>query len=211
MSMHHGATAQLLAQSGRTSMAEAAYEMKAGDPVRIVPYDPAWPPLFARLGRDLRAALDGVAVRIDHIGSTAVPGLVAKPVIDVQISVAAFEPLAAYRLPLERLGYVFRADNTERTKRYFREALGTRRTHLHVRQAGSFSEQFALLCRDFLRTHPEVAARYGELKTMLARQYSAVEQRHAYREAKEPFIWSVMAQADRWAQHTGWMPGPSDA
>src|SRR5919199_5049921 len=105
-------------------MTEPAYDMKAGDPVRIVPYDPAWPHLFARLGGDLRAALGSVAVRIDHIGSTAVPGLVAKPVIDMQISVAAFEPLTAYRLPLERLGYVFRADNTERTKRYFREAPG---------------------------------------------------------------------------------------
>jgi GrpB-like predicted nucleotidyltransferase (UPF0157 family) len=192
-------------------MTEPAYDMKAGDPVRIVPYDPAWPHLFARLGGDLRAALGSVAVRIDHIGSTAVPGLVAKPVIDIQISVAAFEPLAAYRLPLERLGYVFRADNTERTKRYFREAPGARRTHIHVRQAGSFGEQFALLFRDFLRTHPEVAAQYGELKTMLAHQYPGVEERHAYTEAKDPFIWTVMAQADRWAQQTCWMPGPSDA
>ena len=192
-------------------MTEAAHDMKAGDPVRIVPYDPAWPHLFARLGGDLRAALDSVAVRIDHIGSTTVPGLVAKPVIDIQISVAAFEPLAVYRLPLERLGYVFRTDNTERTKRYFREAPGAHRTHIHVRQAGSFSEQFALLFRDFLRTHPEVAAQYGELKTTLAHQYSGVEQRHAFTEAKGPFIWTVMAQADRWAQQTGWMPGPSDA
>jgi len=136
---------------------------------------------------------------------------VAKPVIDIQISVAAFEPLAVYRLPLERLGYVFRADNTERTKRYFREAPGARRTHIHVRQVGSFSEQFALLFRDFLRTHPEVAAQYGELKSKLAQHYQGVEERHAYTEAKGPFIWNVMAQADRWAQQTGWMPGSSDA
>ena len=192
-------------------MTESAHYMKAGDPVWIVPYDPAWPHLFARLGGDLRAALGSVAMRIDHIGSTAVPGLVAKPVIDIQISVTAFEPLAVYRLPLERLGYVFRADNTERTKRYFREAPGARRTHIHVRQVGSFSEQFALLFRDFLRTHPEVAAQYGELKTTLAHQYQGVEERHAYMEAKGPFIWNVMAQADRWAQQTGWMPGSSDA
>ena len=102
--MHRCATAQPLATSGRTIMTEAAYDMKAGDPVRVVPYDPAWPHLFARLGGDLRAALGSVAVRIDHIGSTAVPGLVAKPVIDIQISVAAFEPLACVPAPAGALG-----------------------------------------------------------------------------------------------------------
>jgi GrpB-like predicted nucleotidyltransferase (UPF0157 family) len=89
--------------------------------VEIVPYDSAWPDRFARLGRELRRALGDVALRIDHIGSTAVPVLAAKPVIDVQISVASFQPLDTFRAPLEGLGYVYRADNTERTKRYFRE------------------------------------------------------------------------------------------
>lgn len=59
----------------------------------VVEYDPAWPELFAALAREVRAALGGVALRIDHVGSTAVPGLAAKPIIDVQISVASFEPL----------------------------------------------------------------------------------------------------------------------
>src|SRR5205823_2380975 len=118
--------------------------MMAGDPIRVVPYDSAWPLMFARQAADLRDALGAVALRIDHIGSTAIPRLAAKPVIDSQISVADFEPLDAYRAPLERLGYVFRADNLERTKRYFRDPPGQRRTHIHVRRAGSFSEQFAL-------------------------------------------------------------------
>ncbi len=113
--------------------------------IEIVDYNPAWPELFGELGRTLRAALGAVALRIDHIGSTAVPGLAAKPIIDVQISVAAFEPIQAFRDPLEQLGYVYRSDNPERTKRYFREAAGRRRTHLHVRRAGSFSEQVPLL------------------------------------------------------------------
>jgi GrpB-like predicted nucleotidyltransferase (UPF0157 family) len=88
--------------------------------VEIAPYDPIWPARFAQLGGELRAALGTTALRIDHIGSTSRPGLAAKPIIDIQISVAVFEPLDAYRLPMEQLGYVFRADNTERTKRYFR-------------------------------------------------------------------------------------------
>jgi GrpB-like predicted nucleotidyltransferase (UPF0157 family) len=68
--------------------------------------------------------------------------------------VASFEPLAEFKQPLERLGYVYRAGNTERTKRCFREPPGRRRTHIHVRRAGSFSGQWALLFRDYLRTHP---------------------------------------------------------
>lgn len=114
--------------------------MKAGDPVWIIPYDVTWPEQFHQLAQPLRHALGPVALRIDHIGSTAVAGLAAKAVIDSQISVADFEPLDAYRLPLERLGYLFRADNPERTKRYFREAPGKLRVHIHVRRAGSFSE-----------------------------------------------------------------------
>jgi GrpB-like predicted nucleotidyltransferase (UPF0157 family) len=69
----------------------------------IVDYDPAWPVLFGELGRTLRAALGAVALRIGHIGSTAVAGLAAKPIIDVQISVAAFEPIEAFKDPLEQL------------------------------------------------------------------------------------------------------------
>ena len=79
-------------------------EGKNLDPIIIVPYDARWPERFARLATDLRSALGKVALRIDHIGSTPVPSLVAKPVIDIQISVADFEPLDAFRLPLERLG-----------------------------------------------------------------------------------------------------------
>src|SRR5262245_11402536 len=93
--------------------------------VEIAPYSEEWPAIFRALGSSLRQALGDVAIRIDHIGSTAVPGLAAKPIIDVQISVASFEPLDAYRLPLAQLGFVFRADNAERTKRYFREPAGT--------------------------------------------------------------------------------------
>ncbi|HEX6678272.1 MAG TPA: GrpB family protein [Actinomycetes bacterium] len=177
--------------------------------VEVVAYDPDWPELFAELGRQLRGALGEVALRIDHVGSTAVPGLAAKPIVDVQVSVASFEPLDAFKQPLERLGFVYRAGNTERTKRYFREPPGTRRTHLHVRRAGSFSEQWALLFRDYLRAHPPAAAEYAAVKRRLAVEFR--DDRHGYTEAKVPFVWRVIRQADGWAQATGWLPGPSDA
>jgi GrpB-like predicted nucleotidyltransferase (UPF0157 family) len=191
-------------------MGEIRQSMRAGDPVWVIAYDPTWPELFSRRAAELRTAIGPVAMRIDHIGSTAIPGLLAKPVIDIQISISDLEPVDLYRLPLEGLGFVFRPDNPERTKRYFREPPGERRTHLHVRRAGSFGEQFALLFRDFLRVHHEVARQYGELKLELAQRYPRVEDRHAYTEAKSPFIWNVMAQADAWAQRIGWFAAASD-
>ena len=178
------------------------------DPVIIVPYDPEWPGLFSSLGQALRRALGSAALRIDHIGSTAVPGLDAKPVIDVQISVADLNPLDSYRLPIEGLGFIWRADNPDLTKRYFRERPGARRTHIHVRRSGSFAEQVALLFRDYMRAHPLDAQRYAELKYGLAAAYR--DDRLAYTESKSGFIWAIMAQANKWSQDTGWRPPPSD-
>ncbi len=179
------------------------------DEIVVAPYDPFWPELFRSLALPLRAALGPVALRLDHIGSTSVPGFAAKPLIDLQISVASLEPSAPFRFPLERLGWHFRADNDDLTKRYFREPSGSRRTHLHVRRAGSFSEQSALLLRDFLRATPSRASAYAALKLSLASLHP--HDRSAYTESKSPFIWETLQLADRWAQSTGWTPGPSDA
>ena len=179
--------------------------------VVVVAYDPSWPQLFRTAATALRESLGDVALRIDHIGSTAVVGLDAKPIIDIQISLASLEPLGVFKLPIERAGYVHRADNPERTKRYFRERTGERRTHVHVRRAGSFSEQFALLFRDYLRAHPGRARQYAALKHELAARYATPEQRHRYVEAKAPFTWETIRLADHWAQATGWEPPPSDA
>jgi GrpB-like predicted nucleotidyltransferase (UPF0157 family) len=176
------------------------------DPIEVVAYDPAWPAWFAEVAGPLRTALGGVAVRIDHVGSTAVPGLDAKPVLDVQISVRTFdEPFAG---PLTGLGYVFR-DNEDLTKRYFREPPSASRTHVHVRRAGSFHEQITLLFRDYLRADAAARAGYAALKHDLAVRFR--HDRIGYTEAKSDFVWSVIRQADDWAQLTGWHPGPSDA
>lgn len=170
-----GAAGQAAAQadpgaaSRRTSMQRFGatglwHPRRVAEGIAVVAYSGEWPALFADVGQRLRRELGDVALRIDHIGSTAVPGLDAKPVIDLQVSVASLEPLAVCREPIERAGFVHRADNPELTKRYFRERPGARRTHIHVRRAGSFSEQFALLFREYLRAHPEHAATYAALK-----------------------------------------------
>jgi GrpB-like predicted nucleotidyltransferase (UPF0157 family) len=183
--------------------------LPAVDAVRIVDYNSRWPEMFRDLGARLRTALGDVALRIDHIGSTAVPGLAAKPIIDVQISVLSLEPTAPFREPLERLEFVFQATNTERTKRYFRESPGERRTHIHVRRSGSFSEQFPLLFRDYLRTHPGESDEYARRKRVFAEMFE--QDRARYTEAKGPLIWEMVRRADEWAQRTGLEPPPTDA
>src|SRR5689334_21592370 len=110
--------------------------------VTVVSYDPEWRHLFQSVGRQLRISLQGLADRIDHIGSTAISGMAAKPIVDVQISVATLEPMGPYKAVLESSGFVWRVDNPDLTKRYFRETPGTRRIHIHVRQSGSWAEQF---------------------------------------------------------------------
>lgn len=182
---------------------------RQGNPIIIVPYAPEWPERFGKLAADIRRVLGELASRIDHIGSTSIPGLAAKPIIDIQVSVASFEPFDQLREPLETIGYVWRADNSDLTKRYFREVAGSPRTHVHVRLRGSWGEQFALLFREYLRADPDRAERYAVEKRALAARFGA--DRQGYTDAKEPFIWSVMRCASDWSQETGWEPGPSDA
>lgn len=177
----------------------------------IVPYDPSWPKLFAEVGQRLRNALQENAVRIDHIGSTSIPGLAAKPILDVQISVPSLGALDAFKNPLEQCGYIHRAGNPELTKRYFRESPGERRTHIHVRCTGSWPEQFALLFRDYMRQHPTDCMKYAAIKYQLAEKFANPHERPLYVEAKEPIIWEIMRKADRWSQEIGWQPGESDA
>ena len=177
--------------------------------VEIHDYKPLWADEFQRIGSSLRHALGDTAHRIDHIGSTSVVGLAAKPVIDVQISVCSLEPMGAYLPQLEALGYRWRADNPEKTKRYFREAAGGRRTHIHVRKRGSWHEQYALLFRDYLRLHVDDQRIYEGVKRQLAARYP--HDRHAYTDAKSDIFWELIRRADGWAAETGWESGVSDA
>jgi GrpB-like predicted nucleotidyltransferase (UPF0157 family) len=172
-------------------------------------YSGEWAALFAKLARELRSALGDLAVRIDHIGSTSVPGLAAKPIVDVQISVWSLAPVDSYRAALEGLGYHWRDSNPELTKRYFRESPGSPRTHIHMRRAGSWNEQWALLFRDYMRSHLEEHEAYARLKRALAEKFPY--DMTAYTEAKGDLLWLIIRRSDEWASLTGWEPGPSDA
>ena len=179
------------------------------DPIVIVPHDGGWAAAFAERGSALRASMGDLALRIDHVGSTAVPGLGAKDVIDVQVSVAALEPVYAYRARVEAAGFAWRPANPDRAKRYFREAGRWSRTHLHVVRAGAWNAECVLLLRDFLRTHGDAAARYEAEKRRLAALHR--DDRPGYVEAKDGIVRTLRWEAEAWAREAAWEPGPSDA
>ena len=178
------------------------------DPIILVPYDPQWPNQFIKLATPIRKSLGATASRIDHIGSTAIPGILAKPIIDIQISVGSFEPFSGIRDPLESLQYRWRSDNPDRTKRYFREPADSARIHIHVRILGSWQQQLPLLFRDYLRSHPDELCAYEQVKIVLAKRFR--NDRPKYVEGKDPVIWQILRRATEWIQQTAWEPGPSD-
>jgi len=174
-----------------------------GDPVVVVPYDPRWPAAYRTWHDRLAAALP--AARIEHIGSTSIPDLAAKPVVDVQISVSDVEDEDGYAGTIESCGVPLRS--REPGHRYFRPARGRRRVvQIHVCEAGSLREHDCLLFRDYLRSHHDVRDAYGTLKIDLAGRYT--HDRPAYTEAKTGFILDVLVEAERWARRTGWSIGP---
>lgn len=174
----------------------------------IVEYDPEWRSLFLEVGRNIREALGDIADRIDHVGSTSIVGLDAKPIIDIQISISNFEDVSQYKNKLESIEFVFRKENPDKTKRYFREVPGHRRTHIHVRQTGSYSEQLTLLFRDYLREHKEDCIRYSAEKHRLMELYK--QERQKYVEGKGPIVWEIIQKAHIWSQEIGWKPGKPD-
>jgi GrpB-like predicted nucleotidyltransferase (UPF0157 family) len=165
--------------------------------VRIVPYDPAWPARAVAELRRIGEALGPVAVRLEHVGSTAVPGLAAKPILDLQLSVAAIEPRERYVEPLSALGYLF-VPAPESPDHHFlaRPPERPRTHHLHVCQAGSSHELRHLAVRDFLRAHEDEAASYEALKRRLAARHP--QDRLAYIAGKEAYVTALEDRALAW-------------
>lgn len=167
--------------------------------VRIVDHDPAW----ALRGLDERArikqALGGLAVSVEHMGSTAVPGLKAKPVIDLLVSVADLEPRSRYVAPLARLGYLFVPNPHSPGFHFF--ALPHERPrefHAHVCLAGSHDERRHRAVRDYLRAHPAEVVHYAALKRDLLRDHQ--HDRLAYMAGKDQYLGNLEVRALDWAR-----------
>ena len=181
----------------------------------IVPPRASWAADFLALRPALLRAAPSDSY-VHHTGSTAVPALAAKDVIDVQVTVgdlaqvedAAFEQEGfqitsivkdhcppSLDLPAQELG-----------KRFYRS--GGRAANIHVREKGRFNQRFALLCRDFLRARPVAAAAYGLIKQRLAERFPSNPD--AYYEIKDPVFDIIVQGTDAWAEVTGWSEPPGD-
>jgi GrpB-like predicted nucleotidyltransferase (UPF0157 family) len=168
------------------------------DTLEVVAYDPGWPAAFDAEAVRLRAALGSLALRIDHHGSTSIPGLGAKPIIDIQVSVAALQPLALCAEPLQRIGYRHVPDPDDSFCPFFhRPAHWPHTHHVHVVEAGGVEERRTLAFRDYLRDHAVAAEEYEHLKRDLARRLAATDRdaREAYARAKTDFIERIIAAA----------------
>jgi dephospho-CoA kinase len=188
-----------------------AHNLRAGQPVHleaaVVPADPSWPEQAARVIARLNTACGHRAVRIDHIGSTAVPGLDAKDVIDVQVTVASLEVADELADALLAAGYPrvdpitadvpHTDDHSLWRKRFHASADPGRPTHVHIRVAGWPNQQFALLFVDWLRANPGVQQDY------LAAKRAALSTPD-YVAAKEPWFLDAYRRAQEWAKTTGW-------
>ena len=189
--------------------------------VQIVEHRPGWGQEFLGVAGALRAALGDLAVRIDHVGSTAVPGLAAKDVIDVQVTVrdlrderlmpavasAGFRP----RADIERDHVPAWAEPlpSDWEKRYATQGDAGRRTHIHIRQVGRANQRYALLFRDFLRGNGAAAAAYEQVKRTLASAFP--HDSGAYADAKDPVCDLIMLAAREWERRMSWVPGDPDA
>jgi GrpB-like predicted nucleotidyltransferase (UPF0157 family) len=190
------------------------------DSLEIVSYDISWPHQFQEIATKLEAALEGLYLSIDHIGSTSVAGLASKRRIDVQITVPALnedlkskmdEALVATGFTESRWSHDHKppgdaGSDEDWTKLYITGVHPglSFRSNIHVRASGAANQIYPLLFRDYLREHKESAAAYEKLKRELVRFHP--NDSIAYTELKDPACDLIMADAGRWAQKTKWQP-----
>jgi len=170
--------------------------VRGNQPVEVVAYDPRWPLRYEKERDRIAAALGEGAGTIEHVGGTAVPGLPAKPVIDIMVGVPDIERAGQAVAGLINLGYQYvpELESQLPERRYFRRGMPeTHHVHM-VAMSSDFWEEH-LLFRDYLRTHPQAAEEYGKLKRGLAGRFRF--DRDAYRAGKVPFIDTVVDAARR--------------
>jgi GrpB-like predicted nucleotidyltransferase (UPF0157 family) len=163
------------------------------DPIVITAYDPRWPTIYEEEKTQILQAIGNKVVAIEHVGNTAVPGLGAKPIIDIMVAVRHLDDAQQCIGPLKSTGYKRGLRDPTPECRFFNKGLPEAHRHLHMAELTSDFWRRNLLFRDFLRTHPNVARQYYELKKDLAAKYGA--DRDGYTEAKTEFIESVVARA----------------
>jgi len=165
-----------------------------GAAIEIADYDPAWPGAYERERAAIAGALGDLVFAIEHVGSTSVPGLGAKPIIDIMVGLRELADHARSVPPLQAIGYLHKGEHGIPERHYFRKPVRGPRTHqIHMVEQGRDFWLRHLLFRDYLRRHPEEAAAYQRLKVGLAARFGTDVE--AYTEAKTEFIQSALAKA----------------
>jgi GrpB-like predicted nucleotidyltransferase (UPF0157 family) len=163
-------------------------------PIIIIDYDPNWPVVFSELRDRIARALDALVVTIEHVGSTSVPGLAAKPIIDMDVVVASAAEIPAAVQRLAPLGYVHQGDLGIPGREAFVSPPDWPDHHLYLCPLESEELRRHILFRDYLRAHPEEARAYGALKRALADRFR--DDRDAYAQAKTVFVGNCLRGAE---------------
>ena len=173
------------------SMRSPSEQPRSNEPVEVVTYDPLWPTLFETDRELILSAIGDVILNIEHVGSTAVHGLAAKPVVDIMVGVRSLELSDGSISAMAAIGYEFMGDGNVAGRLYFRK--GAPRSHqVHMTILSSDFWNDHILFRDLLRAHPGTARKYGHLKRTLAKTFR--NDRIAYTDAKSEFIQSTLAK-----------------
>ena len=166
--------------------------------VEVVPHDPLWRDAFEAEARLVAAALGENVVAVHHIGSTAIPDIYAKPVVDLLVEVRDITEVDGRGSEMESLGYEVMGEYGIPGRRYFRKEnqAGIRTHHIHVFEAGSAEAERHLAFRDYMRAHPVDARRYSELKRKLAEEHP--QSMDGYMDGKDGFIKEIDRRAALW-------------
>lgn len=165
--------------------------------IEVEPYDPRWPDLFAQEATVIGEIAPECICGIHHIGSTAVPGLAAKPVIDLMLEVTDLTWLDQFDREMEVLGYVVKGEFGIPGRRFYLKGLWERTHHVHAFRKASSGSMRHLALRDYLRAHPQEAAAYGALKAKNAAKFR--HDNDGYCAAKHEFVSSLEQRALQWA------------
>jgi len=160
-------------------------------PVIIVDYDANWPAQYAEEKRLIETAIGPYLVAIEHMGSTSVPGLAAKPIIDIMAGVRSLADAEQCKAPLAAIGYIYQRDDTIPDRVYFNKGPQAQHRHLHMAELGGAFWRRHLALRDYLRAHAEMAGAYATLKRRLAARFG--NDREGYTEAKTVFVEGVVS------------------
>jgi len=167
--------------------------------IKVTVYDPNWPHLYRQEARQIVNVLTDQVILIHHIGSTAIPGIKSKPIIDMLLEVRKIEIVDSFNEALIELGYEPHGENGIPERRYFvRRNSEIHSHHLHVFQTGNKQIDRHLDFRDYLRAHPDQAQVYSQLKELLAKKY--IHDPVAYTEGKNEFIRTIDSCAELWRE-----------